>query len=73
MEFNLLTCEFEGEGINIVATIKRMGKPIIRFNCQTRHMETALKGLEEVLDNINLEEAIKLADLEPGEINSFKK
>lgn len=65
MEINLLTCEFEGEGVNIVATIKKLGKPIVRFNCQTKYMDTALEGVEEVLDNIDLKEAVKLSDHEP--------
>ena len=65
MEFNLLTCELEGEGINITATIKKQGKPIIKFNCKTKYIDTALEGLEEVLNSIDLYEAIRLSDYEP--------
>lgn len=64
MEINLLTCEFQGIGLNIIAIIKREGKPIMKFNCQTKHIETALEGLDEVLENLNLEEAVKLSNFE---------
>ncbi len=65
MEFNLITCEFEGEGINIVATIKKMGKPVMKFNCKTKYMDTALAGVEDILRKINLDKPIKLCGYEP--------
>ena len=65
MEFNLLTVEVEGVGDNITATIKNMGKGIVKFNCKTKHLDTALEGFEEVIGNLNLNEAIKLSDFEP--------
>lgn len=61
MEFNLLTCEFEGEGSNIIATIKQLGEPLLKFNCQTKHMDTAIQVMEEVLDNLCVGDAVQLA------------
>lgn len=58
MEINLFTCEFEGEGINIQATIKKLGKPIIKFNCQTKYMDRALENIEEMINCINFETVV---------------
>jgi len=64
MEINLYTCEFVGEGINITAIIKCQGKPIVEFNCRTKYIDTAMKSVEEVMNNISFYEAIKLSDHE---------
>jgi hypothetical protein len=69
MEINLYTCEFVGEGTNITAIIKCQGKPIAKFNCRTKYINTAMKAVEDVMSNISFYEAIKLSDHDPEDAN----
>ena len=65
MEINLYTCELVRIGLNITAIIKCQGKPILQFNCKTKYVDTAMKGVEEVMRKIDFWGASIESDYEP--------
>ena len=59
-EIVVLTCEFEGEGINIKGKLKRNGKEIIKFNASSKYLETLEKELDKMIfDDIKWKEYLE--------------
>jgi len=58
-EIVVLTCEIEGEGINITAKLKRCGREIISFNASSKYLETLEEELDNVISKINWEKLLK--------------